>query len=228
MNVQSRHSATIERMRIARNVPTAENRRTWSPAPVPGPASDPIRIHPRLLRIAPQIATLLRVDDRTEIEAALVDLQTLFVRCGYHLGLRRSARQWKQQDAALARRGSLIGRSKRGRGRPVGAANWAAGQLGLGLATIWSEHGGRKPTRRFDAIGGSGECGPYWDFVALILSVLPARSQIKRKGQCPKVDHLVRASIDEFKAAREAPEEYRRRGLLDEHRWQEGQVGPPS
>jgi len=52
--------------------------------------------------------------------------------------------------------------------------------------------------------------------VALILSVLPARLQIKRKGQVPKVDHLVRASIDEFKAAREAPEEYRRRGLLDE------------
>jgi hypothetical protein len=57
---------------------------------------------------------------------------------------------------------------------------------------------------------------------------LPARLQIKRKGQVPKVDHLVRASIDEFKAAREAPEEYRRRGLLDEQRWQEGQVGPPS
>jgi hypothetical protein len=227
MNVQSRHSATIERMRIARNVPTAENRQTWSPSPVPATAPDPIRIHPRLRRIAPQIATMLRLDEPTEIEAALYDLQMLFVRCGYHLGLRRSARRWKKQDAALARRGSRIRHSKRGRGRPVGA-NWAASQLGLGLATIWSEHGGRKPTRRFDAIGGSGECGPYWDFVALILSVLPARLQIKRKGQVPKVDHLVRASIDEFKAAREAPEEYRRRGLLDEQRWQEGQVGPPS
>jgi integrase len=45
-------------MRIARNVPTAENRRTWSPAPVPATAPDPIRIHPRLLRIALQIATI--------------------------------------------------------------------------------------------------------------------------------------------------------------------------
>jgi hypothetical protein len=71
MNVQSRHSATIERMRIARNVPTAENRQTWSPSPVPATAPDPIRIHPRLRRIAPQIATMLRLDEPTEIEAAL-------------------------------------------------------------------------------------------------------------------------------------------------------------
>ena len=227
MNVQSRHSATIERMRIARNILTAENRGMWSPAPVPGAAPDRIRIHPRLLRISPRIATMLRLDDRTEIEAALFDLQTLLVRCGYHLGLRRSARRWKKQDAALARRGSLIGRSQRGRGRPVGAANWAVGQLGLGLAMFWEEYVLRKPTRRFDAIGNKGEYGPYREFVALIVSVLPGRLQIKRKGQVPKIDHFVRTSIDEFKVARQAPEEYRRRALVDEQRWQEGNVRPP-
>lgn len=41
MNVQSRHSATIERMRIARNILTAENRGMWSPAPVRATAPDP-------------------------------------------------------------------------------------------------------------------------------------------------------------------------------------------
>jgi len=63
--------------------------------------------------------------------------------------------------------------------------------------------------------------------VALIVGVLPTRLRVKRKGQVPNIDYFVRAGIDAFKAARQAPEEYRRRGLLDELRWQDGNVVPP-
>ena len=63
--------------------------------------------------------------------------------------------------------------------------------------------------------------------MALIVGVLPTRLRVKRKGQVPNIDYFVRAGIDAFKAARQAPEEYRRRGLLDELRWQDGNVVPP-
>jgi len=224
MSTPSAYAATIERMRRERNVPTAENRRTWSPGPRPKASAEAIAIHPRLLRIEAQLAKALRLDDPVEIRAALYDLQTLLVRCGYHLDLLRVERRWRKQDAKLARRLRTMP-AKRGRGRPKDAVNFAFHQLGLGLATIWADFTGRRPGRRVYAIerrGESnprGECGPFWDFVALVLRVLPAPLQMKRKGHRPRIDHFVRASVEAFKAAGAAPEEYRRRGLLDERRW---------
>jgi hypothetical protein len=45
---------------------------------------------------------------------------------------------------------------------------------------------------------------------------------MKRKGHLPRSDTFVRASIEAFKASRNAEEEHRRRGRIDEQRWLDG------
>ncbi len=209
------YSAAIERMRMARNVPTPENRTAGSPGPEHEAAPEPV-IHPRLLGLKQQIAKLLRLDDPTEVLAALEDLQLLVDRCGYHF---RGAfiAQMRKQERAKHRVSAGLTPARR-RGRPKGSANIAARQFGLGLAQIWQEHGGQRPTRRVH--WGSGRhYGPYRDFVELIVTGLADAPWLRRNGELHEVDYLLRDSVAEFKAAQQAPEEYRRRGLIDEHRW---------
>lgn len=174
------------------------------------------KIHPRLERRGAALAQLLKLGDPEELSAALRDIQTLLARCGYHVDFARDDRVLHINK----RRGSrlIVGTPAR-RGRPPGTANWANRQLGLGLATIWFEQMGKKPTRRVDSYGDGTEHGPYREFVALVIAALPKRLLATRKGHVPEVDHLVRVSIDEFKAARGSSDEARRRGLIEEPRW---------
>ena len=161
MNDSSRDSAAIERMRLARNLPTCENRTTWTPSAGPMIAPQPIRIHPRLRRRWQLIARLMGLRNAREILAVLEDIQTLLVRCGYHLELLRSERRWERNQAKRAYRHAALRHARRRRGRPVDGVNLAYHQLGLGLAAIWATHTGRAPTRHVPAVGDESRCSPF-------------------------------------------------------------------
>ena len=169
-------------------------------------------LHPRLLARRETLGQLLGLDDPTELAAALDDINTLLHRCGYHIAF---AHDERLRHLHRRRGSSAVGGARARRGRPRGSANWASRQLGLGLATIWFELTGKAPTRHFDAIGGTGEHGPYRAFVACVHGMVPRRLRATRKGHVPEVDYLVRLSIDEFKSAQASPHEARRRGLLE-------------
>jgi len=220
MNGASPYSATIERMRHWRNVPTFENRRTWTPIPIAPPT--PTRIHPRLRDVRRVLRRFLGLRNATEIHAALEDIQTLLIRCGYHLHLLRTERLWKRRDGKRAYRDPHLHHLKRQRGRPVDGVNLAYHQLGLGLAEIWFTYTGRRPGRCFDSIGDKRDGGPLLGICRPRSGVLPTRLRMKRKGHLPRNDTFVRASIEAFKASRNAEEEHRRRGLIDEQRWLDG------
>ena len=172
--------------------------------------------HPRLLARREPLAQLLKLDDPTELAAALDDIHTLLYRCGYHVD---AAHQDRTRHINKRRKSRSIVSAPARRGRPSGSANWASRQLGLGLATIWSEQTGTPPTRRVDAYGDGREHGPYRTFVACVLDALPRRLRATRKGNVPEIDHLVRVSIEEFKAARASSDKLRQTGLLEERRW---------
>ena len=65
------HSTTIERMRVQRNVRTAENRETWSPLLEPMRPAEPVSIDPALLAIEARLGERLGLDDPVELRAAL-------------------------------------------------------------------------------------------------------------------------------------------------------------
>jgi hypothetical protein len=48
---------------------------------------------------------------------------------------------------------------------------------------------------------------------------MPRRVKATRKGYVPEIAHLVRTAIEEFKAAQSSPDDVRRRGLLEDARW---------
>lgn len=176
-------------------------------------------IHPRLRSRAPRIAELLGIDDATELHAALDDLQTLLHRCGYHLDLLRFERGRHLNRRRNEQRLPHPARGPTPRGRRPGSANWAQRQLGLGLAQIYAEQSGRAPTRRYDSYGDGREHGPFREFVVCVVDAVPKTLRATRKGHVPQVDYLVRAGIDEFKAAQRSGDEARRRGLLNEDDW---------
>jgi len=174
-------------------------------------------IHPRLRRHRDAIAQHLGLSDPAELDAALDDIATLLHRCGYHL--RYSLAERAAHLARKRRSRSTCRSTAQRKGRKAGSANWAARQLGLGLATIWFEQCGAAPTRRIDAYGSGKPHGPYRDFVATIWALLPERARPQRKGHVPDVDHFVRVSIEAFNDARASADESQRRGLLPEATW---------
>lgn len=169
----------------------------------------------RLRRRQHDIGQALGVDDPTELAAALEDLATLLTRCALHLKhqlvTRREVQSW-QSRKLRALRGA--GR----RGRPPGAADFAARQFGLGLALVWWEQTGRRPTRTYSPVLGV-ERGAYRGFVQLIVDALPRQVLRKHNGRWLDIDYLVRASVTDVAEARSSSEEYRRRGVLDEKPW---------
>jgi hypothetical protein len=174
------------------------------------------KAHPRLLARCEPLAQLLNLDDPAELAAALDDIQTLLYRCGYHIDSSHQDRTRRINQRRDSR--SVVGAPGR-RGRPAGSVNWASRQLGLGLATIWSEQTGNAPTRRVDGYGDGREHGPYREFVACVLSALPRPLRATRKGHVPEVDYLVRVSIQDFKVAHGSSNNARSHGLIDEQRW---------
>jgi hypothetical protein len=176
------------------------------------------RIHPRLAQHRNAIATALNLDDSTEVEAAVEEIQTLLVRCGYHLRYQRSERLLQRKRRSTRSNRAPGSATPPRRGRPKGSANWAARQLALGLADIWHTHIGRTPTRRIYWSNGLGY-GPYHRFVALIHGLLPSPLQRTWMGDVVTVDYMVRIGIEEFKATDASPSSSRDRGLIEQHRW---------
>ena len=173
-------------------------------------------IHPRLQRRRSEIGKALKIDDPTELSAALEDIQILLDRCGYHLRFQHF--EAKLRSTSGISRAPLPASGTKRRGRPKGSANWAERQLALGLADIWRAHSGRRPTRHHDGtLGRDG--GPFHAFVELIRRMLPVPLQRTRKSHAPSVDYLVRVGIEELKQATRSSDEARRRGLIEEHRW---------
>ena len=179
-------------------------------------------VHPRLRRKQQEIGQALGVDDPTELGAALEDIATLLARCLLHLrnqlASRREVRTWQARKLRATH-----GPAKRG--RPPGAADFAARQLGLGLATLWCEHTGRRPTRTYSPV-----LGLYRRFVQLIVDTLPGTVLRKQNGRWLDIDYIVRQSAADFDKARRSREEYRRRGLIDEIPWLKAgtRSAPPS
>ncbi len=218
MNHHSRYSATIEKMRVARNVPTTENRKTWTDRPT-SPPPPPTRIHPRLRPLRKVIRRDLGLRDATEIHAVLEDVQVLLVRCGFHLHLMRTERTLLRREARRAARDPRRASLRRGRGRPADGVNFAYHQLGLGLAVIWSAFTGRRLPIGRDSLRERGRVARFRSFVEEVLTAIPACLWVRRKGHVPSIDTFIRASREAAKEALDTPQVYRRMGLLDERRW---------
>lgn len=217
MNDVARYSASIERMRIERNVRTYENRNTWiavakSPAP-------PTRIHPRLRTLRRVLRQHLGLRNAREIHAALEEVQVLLVRCDLHLRLSRADRRWRRRESRRAARAGAL-EARCGRGRRSDAVNFAYHQLGLGLAAIWFTFTGRRLPVGSQAMIQRGDVAHFRALVEAVLAVLPARLQMRRKGRLPELETFLRDTREAARNALDAPEMYRHLGLLDECRWQ--------
>ena len=85
------------------------------------------------------------------------------------------------------------------RGRPASSVDYASHFLGERLAEIFEKYSGQRPTRRVHP-ETHVEYGPFHDFVAIVLSVVPRRLlQYKsaRSGSITKsVDHVVRLGVE--------------------------------
>jgi hypothetical protein len=162
-----------------------------------------------------KIARTLGADDPVEVDALLQEIESVLARAGYHWRsslakrARRNRRGERRVKAALTGTGT--------RGRPRGVQNFAARQLGLELATIWFERTGRPPTR-YEPSANLRRVS-FMEFVAAVAGLMPLMFRKSGRPAVPGVDYLVRTSTADFRAARAAPEEYRRRGLLDESVW---------
>lgn len=157
----------------------------------------------------------LGVDDPVEIMAVLQEIETLLVRVGYHWrsALARRARMNRRSE----RRSRALQPTPKKRGRPANAQNFAARQLGLGLALIWNEQT-RRPPSRYEPTSKVPRRS-YMAFVAAIAGTVPMLFRKTIPSVPPDVEYLVRTSIRDYRAAMAAPEEYRRRGLIDEQLW---------
>jgi hypothetical protein len=59
----------------------------------------------------------------------------------------------------------------------------------------------------------------FTEFVEAIVDMVPSMLRKSGTSRMPDVEYMVRTSVGDFRAARSAPEEYRRRGLIDEQLW---------
>jgi hypothetical protein len=227
MNTTNPHSTVIEQMRRQLLARLAGQDLAAPPSPE---APSPLRTigleaHLNRLITNRRLAHLLGNKDPDEIKAAFAEIAVLLARIGYH---------WRGALARKAQRNQRVVRRSRSsmqpamkRGRPRGAQNFAARQLGLGLAVIWSEHTGRPPSRYEPGL--ESRRPSYMEFVAAIAAAVPLLFRKSTASELPSVEYLVRTSSRDFQAALAAPDEYRRRGLIDEHLWLDRDVrnAPP-
>jgi hypothetical protein len=178
------------------------------------PANDDI--HPRLRRVAKPIAATLGLSDQVEVDAALDDIQTLIYRCGYLLDFTHAESAWKRGQKVQRRlaRGRGASVPRRAAGRPRGAVDSSAAQLGLGLATIFAQHTRLNPGRRWDLMNDC-EYGPYYRFVQLVVDALPM-VEWRQKRAVPNVSYLVRQSSRKHRQVQQMGTEAEHRGLLTE------------
>lgn len=211
------HSAVIEQMRRQRATPasvrdvdaTPSLRRLESASTIGFAAGL------RQLNAGGRLARLLGNDDPDEVTAVLDELASLLARIGYHWRSALASKAQRNRRSVRRSRSSMQPTRKRGRTR--GSVNFAARQLGLGLAVIWNEQTARPPTRCESRPGSRRPT--YTNFVAAIAVLVPTLFRKAEPSALPDVEYLVRASVRDFRAAMAAPEEYRRRGLLGEQQW---------
>jgi hypothetical protein len=161
------------------------------------------------------VTRALGVDDPVEIMAVLQDIETLLARVGYHW--RSALAQKAGRNRRSERRSRALQPTPKRRGRPANTQNFATRQLGLGLALIWNEQT-RRPPSRYESTSNVTHRS-YTAFVAAIAAVVPMLFRKTIPSAPPEVDYLVRISIRDYRAAMAAPDEYRRRGLIDEQLW---------
>jgi hypothetical protein len=217
MNTTNPHSAVIEQMRRQRLARLADQ---VLAAPPSGEDPSPVRTiglesHLNRLITKRRLAQLLGNKDRDEIDAAFAEIATLLARTGYHW--RGALARKAQRNRRVVRRSRSSKQPVKTRGRPPGAQNFAGRQLGLGLAVIWNEHTGRPPSHHEPGL--EGRRPSYTAFVAAIAAAVPLLFRKSAASEFPGVEYMVRTSSRDFQAALAAPEEYRRRGLIDEHLW---------
>jgi hypothetical protein len=104
-------------------------------------------------------------------------------------------------------------------GRSPGTISLAQRQFALGLANLWVHHTGLPATRRFNAYANV-EYGPFFEFVKLVLSMLPLRFRsMKIKGNLKNPRSLVAMACKEYRLATESGDPRQLRGNLAEARW---------
>lgn len=88
------------------------------------------------------------------------------------------------------------------RGRPGETGDHASAMLAEQLAVLYQKYSGQAPSRRVDPQTNT-EYGPYHDFVATVVEILPARLRRYRSapsGSTTKtVDYLVRRGVDHYR-----------------------------
>ena len=105
------------------------------------------------------------------------------------------------------------------KGRSPGTLSLAQRQFALGVAVTWVNYKGLPPTRRYDAYKKK-EYGPFFDFVELVLSMLPTRFRsMKIKGNLKKPRSLVTMACREYRLAKKSGDPAQLRGNLSELRW---------
>ena len=122
-----------------------------------------------------------------------------------------------QIKTAIAAARLALGSKKQG--RSAGTMSLAQRQFALGLAVTWVNHTGLKPTRRYDFYKKK-EYGPFFDFVELVLSMLPTRFRsMKIKGNLKRPRSLVIMACREYRLVKESGDPTQLRGNLSEARW---------
>ena len=122
-----------------------------------------------------------------------------------------------QIKTAIAAARIALGSKKQG--RSAGTMSLAQRQFALGLAVTWVHHTGLKPTRRYDFYRKK-EYGPFYDFVELVLSMLPVGFRsAKIKGNLKRPRSLVIMACGEYRLAKESGDPVQLRGNLSEARW---------
>ncbi len=122
-----------------------------------------------------------------------------------------------QIKAAIAAAYGDLGPKRQG--RSPGTLSWAQRQFALGLAVFWTTYTGLPPTRRYNFYEKK-EYGPFFDFVGLVLSMLPTRFRsMKIKGNLRNPRALVMMACSEYRLAAASGDPRQLRGNLPEARW---------
>lgn len=178
----------------------------------------------RLASEATQRQALRRVAKALNPTMALVDQQDARVanRIASHLPKlaevpKGSEPSQDQIRAAIAAALGDLGPKRQG--RSPGTVSWAQRQFALGLAVFWTTYSGLPPTRRYNFYEKK-EYGPFFDFVRLVLSMLPTRFRsMKIKGNLRNPRALVMMACKEYRLAAASGDPRQLRGNLPEARW---------
>ena len=161
-----------------------------------------------------RLRQIVSLRDPVERDEALQELQVMVERWRAHVQLANLKRTLRNRRA-IRRRRSAAHRALE-RGRPKGAVDFALRQYGLEAAMFYWKHTGRLPSPYEPRIPRNGS---YAELLQLLVRALPPSLRRALAGKSPALEYLLDKSVEDFRRARWAEKEYRRRGLIDEHGW---------